>query len=192
MIEWWNSLELIQHFFYAIGIVAMIVTVIQLLLTILGFGLDSVDLDFDPDIGDTDHSSGLGLFSVQTISAFFMAFGWSGVLAINAGLSVILAVIIACLTGVVAMLAMYMMMRALLKLQTKGNLEYDSVVGKTATVYVTIPGNNEDGGGQIQVIIQGRSRVATARKKSPGKVNPGQQVKITGMLTETSFLVEEV
>ena len=57
MIEWWNSLELIQHFFYAIGIIAMIVTVFQLLLTILGVGLDSVDIDFDPDIAQSTKSA---------------------------------------------------------------------------------------------------------------------------------------
>ena len=192
MIEWWNSLELIQHFFYAIGIIAMIVTVFQLLLTILGVGLDSVDIDFDPDIGDTDHSSGLGLFSVQTISAFFMAFGWSGVLAINFGLSIPVAVIIACVCSAITMFAMLAMMRALMTLQAKGNLNYENAVGKVATVYVTLPGNNEDGGGQIQVNIQGRLRVAAARKKTPGEVKPGQQVRITEMFTETSVVVEEI
>ena len=192
MIDWWNTLTLIQQIFYGIGIVSLAITVIQLLLTLLGLGGDSLDMDFDAELGDSDHSSGLGIFSVQTISAFFMAFGWSGVVGINSGAPVFMTLIFAFICGVAVMFAMYFLIRGVLKLQAKGNLEYDTAVGKVATVYVTIPGNNEDGGGQIQVTIQDRLRTASARKESPGAVKPGQQVKITGMFTETSFLVEEI
>lgn len=192
MTDWWNSLSIIQQIFYGIGIVSLTITGIQLLLTLFGLGSDSLDLEFDSEIGDSDHSSGLGIFSVQTISAFFMAFGWSGVAGTKLGAPIALTIVLAFAFGTLTMIGMYFLIRAVLKLQGKGNLKYDTAIGQVATVYVTIPGGNEDGGGQIELTIQGRHRTASARKQAPGAIKPGQQVKITGMLTDTSFLVEEI
>ncbi|MCB1120952.1 MAG: hypothetical protein KJT03_05350 [Verrucomicrobiae bacterium] len=191
MINWWNSLQMAQQIFYGIGIIALMVTVIQLFLTMVGIGGDA--MDFDLDLGtDSHHSSGVGIFSMQTLAAFFLAFGWAGVVGINSGLSLVLTVILAGTAGLVMMFVMYKLIRAFLHLQAKGNLEYSSAVGQTATVYVTIPGSNQDGGGQIQVNIQGRLTTASARKESAGEIKPGQQVKITGMLGQTAFIVEEI
>lgn len=189
MIEWWNGLPLIQQFFYGIGILALAATVFQLLMTLIGFGADSLDIDFE--IGDHDHSGGVGIFSVQTLAAFFTAFGWMGAISIEYGFSIILAIIIAFISGVIMMYAMFRMIRAMMKLQSKGNLSYDNAVGQTATVYVTIPGKNE-GGGQIQVTIQDRLTTANARTESPDEIKTGQKVKIVGMLDKTSFLVKHL
>jgi membrane protein implicated in regulation of membrane protease activity len=79
----------------------------------------------------------------------------------------------------------------MLKLQAKGNLDYSSAIGQEGTVYVTIPGGDEDGGGQIQINIQGRYTTASARKVSPGSLKPGQRVKVTGVNGPAFFVVEE-
>jgi len=183
---------LVQQVFYGIGIIALLVTVVQLLLTLLGIGGDALGVDFDVTSTDADHSSGLGIFSVQTISAFFLAFGWAGAVALDSGLPLMLTVSIAFVAGVILMFGIYKLILTILRLQSKGNLDYSNAIGQTATVYVTIPGNNEDGGGQIQVNIQDRFTTASARKQSTGAIKPGQKVKITGMLDQTSFIVEEL
>lgn len=138
---------------------------------------------------DFDHGSGIGIFSTQTLAAFFLGFGWSGVVAIRAGLSTLPAIFVAFGVGVVSMAAMFVMLRSLLSLQAKGNLDYDSAIGNEGTVYVTIPGSDQDGG-QIQVTFQGRLTTASARKVSPGEMKPGERVRITGTYGKTSFLVE--
>ena len=110
MISWWTSLSTDLQIFWAIGIVFLVITVLQLLLSLLGIGGEVADFD----------------------------------------------------------------------------------VGHEATVYVTLPGSDEDGGGQIQLTLQGRMRVASARKVSPGPASPGQKVRITGMFAETTFMVETI
>lgn len=191
MIEWWNSLPLELKFFYGIGIVALVMVVIQMLITLIGFDTDGIESGFDVDLGDGySSSSGIGLFSSQTLAAFFLAFGWMGVALIKNGTSTFISSLVAATFGFGAMLAMLYLLRKMMRLQSKGNLDYNSAIGEEATVYVTIPGNNEDGGGQIQVMIQGRLTITSARKVDEGTLKPGQRVRIVGTNSQSSFIVE--
>lgn len=187
MIDWFNNLGLEYQIFYGIGIFALAVTAVQMLMTLIGFDSDG----FDVELGDFDHGSGVGLFSSQTLGAFFLAFGWVGAAALKYGASVLLASAIATGFGVASMVAMLLLLRGLLKMQSRGNLDYSSVIGEEGTVYVTIPGDDQDGGGQIQINIQGRLTTASARKKSSGAIKPGERVRVTGVNSPTSFIVEE-
>ena len=190
MIDWWNALSVDLKVFYGIGILALTVTVIQMLLTLIGLGGDAVDLDLEFDGPDANHTSGIGLFSSQTIAAFFLGFGWVGAIARASNLSLLLSVLTAFGVGVLLMFAMLYLLRALLSLQATGPLDYRNAVGQEATVYVTIPGDNQDGGGQVQVTIQGRLTTATARKTTPGAVAPGAKVRVVAMSGPTAFVVE--
>lgn len=189
MIDWWTSLDTPLQIFYGIGIVALGLTILQTLLALLGMGIDGLFDFFHIDIGSPD-ASGLGLFSSHTVSAFFLGFGWGGVMGLEGGLGIGAATAVGTGSGFFLMLAMFFMIRALLRLQSSGNLEYGSAVGSEATVYVTIPGDNHDGGGQIQVTIQGRLITARARMRESGPVAPGEKVRITGLDGPTSFYVE--
>ncbi|MDX1679201.1 MAG: NfeD family protein [Akkermansiaceae bacterium] len=178
-------------FFYAIGILSLLVVMVHLILALFGFGGDGGDIGFDPEIGDIDHGGGVGFLSSQTIAAFLTAFGWVGVVCIKRDFGIPVSVAVAMVAGFISMYVMYAMLRSLMRLQHRGNLEYSSAVGEEAVVYVTIPGSDRDGG-QIEVTIQGRSRTAGARSAAPGKIKPGQRVRITGMLGATTFAVEEI
>lgn len=186
--DWWNLLNVELRIFYGIAILATMFVGAQLLLSLVGFDSDT---GFDVDVGDIDHGSGIGLFSSQTIAAFFLGFGWMGVASIKGGLSVFPATLVALMSGLLAMFAMFFMIRSLLRLQANGTLNYESAIGCEGTVYVTIPGSDRDGG-QIQVTFQGRLTTATARKVSPGIMKPGDRVRVTGVYSGTSFLVEPV
>ncbi len=189
MIEWFNNLSLEYQIFYGIGILALLVVAVQMAMTLIGFDHDG---GFDVDLGDVDHGSGLGLFSSQTLGAFFLGFGWVGVAALKSGLSTVAASVVAFVIGLGAMFAMLYMLKGLLKLQSQGNLDYSTVIGQEGTVYVTIPGSDEDGGGQIQINIQGRFTTASARKITPGPLKPGQRVRVTAVSGPASFVVEPV
>ncbi len=188
MTEWWNALPLVLQLFYGIGILSSLIVIVQLVLSLTGIAAEGSEA-FDVDVGGFDSGSGIGLFSTQTIAAFFLGFGWMGAAAINSGLSVLIASLLALVFGVGGMLAMYYLLRGLLKLQSKGNLDYERAIGKVGVVYVTIPGSDEDGG-QVQVTFQGRLTTASARKTSPGIMKPGERVRITGVYAVSSFLVE--
>jgi len=187
MIEWFNQLPLEYQIYYGIGIFALMVVAIQMVMTLVGFDHDG---GFDVDVGDIDHGSGIGLFSSQTLGAFFLAFGWVGVAALKGGVSSVFAGTIAFACGIGAMFAMLYILRGMLSLQSQGNLDYTSAIGEEGTVYVTIPGSDEDGGGQIQINIQGRLTTASARKLTPGSLKPGQRVRVTAVNGSSSFVVE--
>jgi membrane protein implicated in regulation of membrane protease activity len=188
MIEWFTNLALEYQIFYGIGIFSLAVVVVQMLMTLVGFDGDG---GLDAGLGEVGHASGIGLFSSQTLAAFFLAFGWVGAAALKSGVPLVVASAIAIVCGIAAMTAMLVLLRSMLKLQAKGNLEYDSVIGQEGTVYVTIPGGDADGGGQIQINIQGRFTTASARKPSQGSMKPGQRVRVTGVNGPASFVVEE-
>ena len=188
MIEWFTNLALEYQIFYGIGIFSLGVVVVQMLMTLVGFDGDG---GFDAGLGEMDHGSGVGLLSSQTLGAFFLAFGWIGAAALKSGASIMVASGIAMVCGLAAMFGMLVLLRSMLKLQAKGNLDYASVIGQEGTVYVTIPGGDADGGGQIQINIQGRYTTASARKPSSGAMKPGQRVRVTGVTGPASFVVEE-
>lgn len=192
MIDWWTQLTPELKVFYGIGMISLMVVIIQMLMTLIGFDAEGLDGGFDVDVDVGDASSGIGLFSSQTLGAFFLGFGWMGAAAISNGASVLVGVSLAALCGLGAMFAMFYMIKGLLKLQSRGNLDYSSVIGHEGTVYVTLPGNDEDGGGQIQIMIQGRHTTASARKLGEGTVKPGTRVRVTAVNGPASFVVEEI
>ena len=180
MIDWWNDLPFEQMVYYAIGIISLVMVVIHLLLALVGFGGDGMDGGFDPEVGDVDHGGGIGFLSSQTISAFFTAFGWVGVAASKQDWNSGFVAVLALTGGAISMFAMYYILRSMLRLQSKGNLDYKNAVGQEAVVYVTIPGSDKDGG-QIEVNIQGRLVTAPARSIAPGELKPGQRVRVTAI-----------
>ncbi|MEM1223012.1 MAG: hypothetical protein AAGH40_09635 [Verrucomicrobiota bacterium] len=191
MIEWWDALTTELKVFYGIGILALLVVATQMMLTLFGFDSDgSADGAFDVNLGDVDHGSGIGLFSSQTLAAFFLGFGWVGVAAIKSGFSVLVGGLLAFGFGLLAMFGMLYMLRGLLRLQSKGNLDYQNAVGSEATVYVTIPGGDEDGGGQIELMLQGRLTTAQARKTTEGALKPGDRVRIVDVSKQNTYTVE--
>ncbi len=181
---WWQSLNLELQIFYGIGIVSLFALVIQIVLMFFG-GLDN-----DVDFGDGgDHGSGLGIFSIRGITAFFLGFGWTGVIALKADLGIGLAITLGLLVGGALMVSIFLMMRAMLRLQSSGTLDYNNAVGEVATVYVTVPAFQK-AGGQIEVLIQGRLTVAEALHKGGSPLAPGTKVRVVETLGRSTFVVE--
>ncbi|MEM9081198.1 MAG: NfeD family protein [Verrucomicrobiota bacterium] len=189
MSEWFNNLNFALQIFYGIGFVALALAILQAVLAGLGVGLEGLFDAFHLDFGLGD-GSGASLLSGHTLSGFFLGLGFGGALAIENGASVGLATLIGSGAGLVLVGIIVALLTGLMKLQSDGSLNYENALNEEGTVYVTLPGNNEDGGGQIQIMIQGRLVTASARKSTPGSLAPGQRVKVTAMAGLTSFIVE--
>ncbi|MEM6885378.1 MAG: hypothetical protein AAF571_10125 [Verrucomicrobiota bacterium] len=185
MTEWWTGLSIELQIFYGMGILSLGFLVIQLFFTLLGLAGDIDDL---PD-GDGDHSSGLSLISVRTITAFFVGFGWTGVITIKGGLPFILSIGISLFVGAAFMFGSYYIMVLMLKMQDNGTLDYQNAVGEVGTVYVTVP-EQRTGNGQVDVMIQGRSVVAQALTSHDTTLKPESKVKVVGLVGRTTLLVE--
>lgn len=187
MSEWWAGLSFEQQIYYAIAIVATVLVVFQTALLLVGGADDLADAgDVDMD-GPGEHPSGIAIVSSRTVVAFFVGFGWTGVVA--AGNRPELAVVAAVLMGLLFGAAIFYLMRALHGLRHSGSLDYHNALGAIGTVYLPIPAAM-DGGGRIQVIVQGRLRVVQALTRHPERIESRARVRVVDLVDENTLLVE--
>lgn len=186
MTEWWNALLIERQIFYGIGIISLGILLIQMLLTVIG-----LDGHHDADLsGHGDHDSGIGLITVRTVTAFFVGFGWTGVIMLNNGYSVVAAIFAGSAVGTAFLLATWFLIHNLLRLQSSGgNVDYNNAIGSVGTVYTTIPAA-EAGGGQLELMIQGRLMMAEAYTKASWSLKPSSKAKVIALIGRSTLLVE--
>ncbi len=181
--HWWESINFELQVFYGIAIVALFALMIQLVMSFF-FGMDHGD-GFDAG----SHDTGMGIFSVRTVTAFFTGFGWTGVICKEQGLSLPLTILAAMFVGTSLMFFVYFMMKSFMRLQSSGTLDYGNAVGQLGTVYVTVPPVQRSGG-QVETMIQGRLVTAEALQKGSQPLQPGTKVKVVERIGSTTLIVE--
>ncbi len=180
---WWNSLNLPLQVFYAMGILSLVALLIQMALSVFG----GMDQDYSP--GEMDHGSGLSFFSIRGVTAFFTGFGWTGAIVMKAGGGITAAIAAGTLTGGVLMFTIYFLMRSMLRLQSNGALDFNNAIGRTGTVYVTIP-PGQRAGGQVELLLQGRLTMAEALQKGDQPLRPGDKVTVVSKIGHSTLIVE--
>jgi len=155
-------------------------------------GADAPDLgDLPPDAGPTDAASN-GAFeflSVQTLSAFAMGGGWSGLVALRTfDLGVPIALVAGVLGGMGVAWMLMKGMQVILKLQASGNIDIHSAVDREGDVTLGIPGRRM-GRGAVRVIIEERQREYPAVTDAPEGVKTGQRVLITSINDDRTLTV---
>ncbi len=183
---WWDALNFELQIFYGIAIISMFSLAIQILLSFF-FGMD----DGLGDMGAGDHGSGLSIFSIRGVTAFFLGFGWTGVICTRAGIGLPLTILLAVVVGTALMTAILLLMVTFLRMQSSGTLNYQNAVGQVGTVYVTIP-PAQRGGGQVETMIQGRLVTAEALQKGSDPLLPGTKVKVVEKIGTSTLIVEPI
>lgn len=190
MSEWWTSLSFEQQFYYAIAIVATTLVLFQLMLMMFGFGADELadagDVDMD---GPEDHPSGIHLLSSRTVVAFFVGFGWAGAMRAGEGASTLVTAGAGVAAGTLFGYAIFRLMGFLDSLRHSGTLNYENAVGEVGTVYLPVHPAMA-GGGQIQVMIQGRLKVVAALTRAGAPIEQGSRVRVVGTLDRGTLLVD--
>lgn len=148
---WWDSLTSAERVFWGIAITS---SMIQILLFAASF-IGGHDFDHSPDGAPADSVEGVKLVSLRAIVAFLVGFGWAGGLLLQADFPFATTLGISLATGVVFMLVIFFIMRALMSLRADGTIDFHNAIGSSGSVYVTIPANRA-GRGQIEIHIQGR------------------------------------
>lgn len=194
MDEWWQSLALELKVFYVIGITASAILVVQTILMIVGIGGDGLDAADIPNVdvhvdSALEHPGDLHLLSVRTIVAFFMGFGWTGVICMNDGHGIGLSLFLALIVGSLFMSAVFFLMKMLYSLRDSGNIDYKNAIGLIGSVYIPIP-PNQSGPGQIEIMIQGRVRFVQAFTKSDRKLTNNCRVKVVEIVDQGTLLVD--
>jgi len=177
----------------------------QLLLTLIGFGGEALDIDMPDDVdvdvdldADFDADSAVqhgsswffGVLSFRTLVAAMTFFGLGGMASKSAGASDVTVLLVAAAAGIGAMYGVYFLMQSLYRLKAEGTAKIHRAVGKHATVYLRIPGH-DSGTGKIQVNLQNRTMeylAMTAGEELP----TGAKVVVSDVITPNTLAVEPV
>jgi hypothetical protein len=165
------------QFFYAIGVVALLLLMFQVVLLIAGSG--------ELDVGEGE----AGFLSLRAVAGFLLGFGWIGAISLENGFGLLAAVVFGSLSGGALMGAVTLVMLALHRMRTSGTLNYENAVGAVGTVYLPIP-PLQQGAGKVEVYIQGRSVIVPAYTRHGEKIGNQQRVRVSGMIDPRTLLVE--
>ena len=191
--------------FLVCAVVGGTVLAIQFILTLIGLGGESFDVDgdagadagvdvdtgLDADAADVAHHGSewvFGVLSFRTVVAALTFFGLVGLTARAYKLPDHWVLILATAAAIGAMYGVYWLMRAMWGLKEEGTVRIEGAVGRTATVYVPIPANRA-GCGKIQINLQDRTMDYAAM--TPGDALPtGAKVVVTEVITSDTLEVE--
>ncbi len=185
---WWNELSLAKQLFYGIGLLAGFMSVILAVMAMIGMEHhDAVDAVGSADLG---HGGG-GIFSIKPLTGFFLGFGWAGGIAMDAGLSLIVALVIAMLAGSAIMGVVVAMIRAIYGMRSDGTVQVQKAVGAVGTVYITVP-PRKAAGGQVTVNFSGRQETFAALSGAEQPIVSGEKVRVVSLIDNRTVLVEAI
>ncbi|MEZ4920555.1 MAG: hypothetical protein R2792_15745 [Saprospiraceae bacterium] len=181
-VGWWQELSTPEQWFFGIGLISNLFFIIYILLQLVG-----QDSDLDVEVEDADF--GFAVLSVRSILAFGMFLGYTGIVALRAGLGVLPALIAGIFAGVMAAWLAYKLIRLLLGLQSSGTLDLDNAIGKTATAHSIIPAGST-GFGTVMIELQGGLREIEAVTENAA-IPTGNTVLVVGLNDQGQLLVQE-
>ena len=203
LVEWWNSLDLALQIFYCIAIPATLVLLIQTFLMFIGIGdgdadFDAPDVDFnsdgipddiDMDIDDVTGFESLHIFTIRGIIAFFVIFGWVGVVMESANINLIITLVVAMICGFAMMVLIAYLFKMVMRLKSDGNTDNRNALGSAGKVYLTIP-PARSGEGKINIMLQGTYVERNAVTDEDESIPTGCELIVVGTSGQTSLVVK--
>lgn len=154
-------------------------------------GVYGADLDHDgvPDACEDGvvHDPGLRILTVRGLVAFFSVGGWTGLALLRNRTNAAVSSVSGMLAGLLAMLVLAWLMKLTLRLQSEGNIDMHNAVGRSGSVYITIPPQRGEKG-KVTLIVQDRLTEADAVTDEAEPIKTGTPVQVVGM-TQGNVLV---
>lgn len=174
------ALNLFDYGIYtSIAWIATLVAAVITLMSFFSFGGDDMDFGGDAD-GD------VGFVSLRSIVGFALGFGWGGVMGEGMGWGWGGCLAMALGIGLGMFIIVALLMRFIYSLKSDGTLKYETLVGMSAKVYVTIPPDAKTGG-QVMVSHPNQLFYLPAIQHGQEALPAGSRVLITevdsGVLT---------
>lgn len=194
MITWWNNMDLIGQIFALIAIPSTLILLVQTVLVLFGGDSDfddGIDLNGNGQIdtpGDGG-ADGMALFSLRGIMAMASVGGWSGLVMHEAGINIVVTIILAVAFGIMALVGIAWIMKLSARLQSSGNIDLGYAIGKVGTVYIPVPAAMK-GSGKVNITVQERFIEVNAVTTSERKLTTGESVRVVAT-DETGMLVVE-
>jgi membrane protein implicated in regulation of membrane protease activity len=196
-------LGLAVQVFYCVAVPSTLLLVIQTVMLFLGMGNGEDGLDADADIDElpddvdgVDMESldawgldGLRIFTMRGIIAFFVVFGWVGIIMLGEGVRLWLTILIAALCGFAMMVVLAYLFKLVMKLRSDGNTDNRNAIGSAGKVYLTIP-PSRSGEGKVHLMLQGAyvERDAVTDDETP--IPTGAEVIVVGISGKTDLIVK--
>jgi len=192
-----GGLELTFLVFAIVGTLFFLFRLVAMILG--GFGTDGGDVDLgaghSPDMSHSAQLEGaessFKLVSVNSITGFFMMFGWAGLTAyrqFHAGPAGSAAV--GLIAGLLTMVATGALFKAMMKLQSRGDdFVIQKAIGAVGTVYEKIPAK---GRGQVKVICGGVSRIVDAISRDSKDIDSFTDVRVVEVSDPRTVVVKRV
>ena len=193
---WWDALSTFQQVMFVVAVTSTGIMLIFLILMIIGID----DADFDGgDALDGDLSllndeplsgiAGLKIFTIKGILVFLSLSAWTAYLLYGV-LHIAIVLVIAAIIGFIGAFLQALAFRAMMKLESSGNINYENAIGKTGTVYINIP-KEKKGRGKITMVVQGRFAEIDAITNDLEELLPKTQVEIVGLEDSTTVIVKK-
>jgi len=149
---------------------------------------DGSTADGSADAHHLDSAASFKIFTMQSILAFFMGFGWLGLACrLEWGLGYFLSGSFACLFGTSLLLFTAFLMSQVYKLNAVRTRNLYQTLGDGGKVYLTIP---ENGKGKVQAVVDGSMKILDAVSKS-GRIEQFKEVEIVGVEDQSTLIVRE-
>jgi hypothetical protein len=177
------------------ALVGTLLFVIRLVLMLVGGHGGDLHHDVpDTSTGEVDGHDTAGAFkalSLQTFMAFFMGFGWGGILGkytLHWDFGPSMGLGVGC--GVFMVWILALMLKAMMELQSSGNVRLEQAVGAEADVYVQVPPKGQ-GAGQVRVVLKDRMRIVNATSEGEGAAT-SSRVRVVRVNADNSVTVTPV
>lgn len=180
-----------DKFYLYVAVPASLILIIQTLMTFMGLS-GEIDVDFDGD-GDVDVTgeTGLTIFSVRNLIAFFTFFGWSGVWLLSAGVSKPIVIIVSILIGLIFVGISMSLFFLISKMQRSGNVNLDNAIGLIGEVYIRIPESRKQYG-KVMLTVQGALGEYEAVTDEDCPISTGTQVQVVEVVSNSRLLVKKL
>jgi hypothetical protein len=149
-----------------------------------------MDASSDTSHSTVDHGHGLmSYLSLQSISGFFLMFGLVGLGTLQINFAPVISVLCGLVAGIFTAWCVTKLYISVLKLQSSGNMNVETALGKQGKVYLTIPAN---GSGVITLIIQGAQRNVDAVSEDGTVIPTDSLVVVTKVTADHLILVRSI
>ncbi|MBR4985950.1 MAG: NfeD family protein [Proteobacteria bacterium] len=206
MVSWFSGLSGFEQVYYVIAIVSSLFFVLKTVLMMIGIGNGGIDIDGDgivdiPDGLDVNgdgvldsadtQGSALHFFSLHGILAFFCMGAWVTLGVFSASGFYILSVFCGFVAGLIMLVVCAYLMRAMLRLESSGNVNTKKAIGKEGEVYLMIP-PHEEGKGKVNIELNGKLCEYDAVSLDPMPIKYGTQVRVVDVLEDDVMVVQRV
>ncbi len=186
--EWYYSLEPALKIYWGIALITSIIFIIQMVMTFIGMDAsDGMSADFD---GNLDNDSPGHIFSFRNFVNFFLGYGWAAVCFYTTIHSTFWLNLISVLIGLLFVAVFFFLIIQITKLAADKTFKISDTVGKTADVYLVIPGEMK-GKGKIQVSVGGAYHEIAAMTEGD-KIPTGAKAKVTKIIDNQTVMVSSI